>query len=340
MLSRVADSIFWMSRYIERAENVARFTDVNWHLILDSASGQDEQWQALLNTTGDHEGFAKRYGKAGRENVIQFVTFDTANPNSIISCLRFARENARTSRDVISTEMWEQINSFYLMMKDAAAGKQVMEAPYEFFKQVRIASQLFVGISDATMSHGEGWNFCRVGRFLERTDKTSRILDVKYYLLRPPEAGGGALVDDIQWAAVLNAASALEMYRKRHRRIAPEKVVEFLMLDPEFPRAVLYCVKNAESALLNIIGEPRGAYNCLPAEQLGELYSELSKAEIQNIIITGLHEYVDALQTKLNGIGEAVHETFFSMEKAPVMQSQSQSQSTGQTQSQSQTPPV
>src|SRR5258708_3448962 len=236
MLSRVAESIFWMSRYIERAENVARFIEVNWHLVLDSGTTEEEQWHALVGTTGDHEIFAKSYGVCTRENVIQFLTFDRANLNSITSCVRAARENARSVRDVISCEMWEQINSFYLMLNDAAASSKAADSPYDFFNQVKNASHLFLGVTDTTMSHGEGWNFCRLGHLLERCDKTSRILDVKYYMLR--SRTGDA--DGIQWAAVLKSASGLEMYRKRHRQITPERVVEFLLLDPELPRAARY----------------------------------------------------------------------------------------------------
>src|SRR5437016_5785305 len=136
MLSRVADAMFWMSRYIERAENVARFVDVNWHLILDSSTKEEEQWMALVNTTGDSEDFIKHMGKATRENVIKYLAFDKSNSNSIFSCVRAARENARAIRETISSEMWEQINTFYLMMNDSASGDKALESPYDFFSKV------------------------------------------------------------------------------------------------------------------------------------------------------------------------------------------------------------
>lgn len=317
MLSRVADSMYWMSRYIERAENVARYVDVNWHLILDSSTKEEEQWMALVNTTGDRETFIERHGKATRENVIQFLTFDTANPNSIFSCVRAAREGARSIRDTISSEMWEQINTFYLMLNDSASGDKALESPYEFFSKVRLASHLFVGVTDTTMSHNEGWNFCRLGRYLERTDKTSRIVDVKYYVLLPNVNDNGInSLDAIQWAAVLKSASAMEMYRKRHRQILPDRVVEFLLLDREFPRAALQCVIAADEALHEITGTSRGMHECLAERRLGMLCSELIYADVHDILATGLHEYVDRLQTKLNGIGEAINETFFSMKHA------------------------
>src|SRR5581483_1517949 len=182
MLSRVAESIYWMSRYVERAENVARFIDVNLNLMLDSSS-EGQQWQPLVNITGDDETFGKRYSEPTEQNVIQFLTFDKENPNSIISCLRAARENARSVREIISSEMWLQLNQFYLHVNSAAATGKLVDSPHDFFSEVKLASHLFTGITDATMTHGEGWHFSQLGRMLERADKTSRILDVKYFIL-------------------------------------------------------------------------------------------------------------------------------------------------------------
>src|ERR1043166_7465448 len=159
MLSRVANSIYWMSRYTERAENVARFIDVNLQMMLDLPSGSREQWQPLVIITGDDARFAARYESPTRENVIQFLVFDAENPNSIVSCLRAARENARSVRDAISPEMWEQINTCYLMVNSAALDKRIRSSPNNFFSEVKKASALFDGMTDATMLHGEGWHF-------------------------------------------------------------------------------------------------------------------------------------------------------------------------------------
>src|SRR6266851_6271298 len=242
MLSRVADSIYWMSRYVERAENVARFIEVNLQLMLDAPSGEDQQWEPLVNTTGDGEAFTKRYGEATQQNVIQFLTFDAENPNSILSCVRAARENARSVREIISSEMWEQLNEFYLLVNSAAANVGSLRDPHELFASVKMSSHQLAGVTDATMTHNEGWHFSRLGRQLERADKTSRIVDVKYFLLLPTVADVGTTSDDIQWAAVLRSASAFEMYRKRHGRISPDRIAEFLLLDRDFPRAIHYCL--------------------------------------------------------------------------------------------------
>ncbi|HJY80378.1 MAG TPA: alpha-E domain-containing protein [Candidatus Binatia bacterium] len=314
MLSRVADSLYWMSRYIERAENVARFIDVNLHMMLDLPVGAAEQWGPLVITTGDDLPFAERYGTATREKVIQFLTFDKENPNSIISCLRAARENARSVREIISSEMWEQVNTFYLMVTDSAAGEQVEEAPYEFFREIKMASHLFEGLTNATMSHSEGWHFCRLGRLLERADKTSRILDVKYFILLPSVADVGTPFDDIQWAAVLRSTSAFEMYRKRYHHLTPDHIVDFLLLDREFPRSIHYCLIKADESLHAVSDSPVGTFRN-PAEQyLGQLRAELAYAHVQDIITGGLHEFLDAFQTKLNVVGDSILATFFALQ--------------------------
>jgi uncharacterized alpha-E superfamily protein len=314
MLSRVADAIYWMSRYVERAENVARFVDVNLNLALDFPEA-GEQWSPLVATTGDHELFGKRYGKgeASRDNVLHFLTFDKDSPNSIINCLALARENARSVREIISSEMWEQVNNAYLMVIDAARSRMALEATHDFFSAVKQASQLFVGITYLTMSHNEAWHFCRLGRLLERGDKTSRILDVKYFMLLPQPTDVGTTLDALHWGALLRSASAFEMYRKRHGAITPAKVVEFLMLDRRFPRTVRYCLAKGERSLHAITGAAIGTWSNGAERELGRLNAELSYADTKEILARGLHEYIDDLQLRLNYVSQSVYETFFAM---------------------------
>jgi uncharacterized alpha-E superfamily protein len=326
MLARVADSIYWMSRYVERAENVARFIEVNLNLMLDLPIGSAQQWQPLVETTGDAAEFARRYGTATQRNVIQFLTFDQENGNSIRSCLRAARENARSVREIISSEMWEQLNEFYLMVNSADAGSQT--DPQDLFASVRMAGHLFTGVTDATMTHNEGWHFCRLGRMLERADKTSRILDVKYFLLLPTAADVGTTSDDIQWAAVLRSASAFEMYRKCHGRIAPDRVVEFLLLEKEFPRAIQYCVGRARESVHAISGTPLGMFRHPVERLLGELTTELAYARVEAIIAAGLHEHLDRLQTKMNQVGNGISETFFAARGAPPVRKKAKGRTT------------
>jgi len=315
MLSRVADAIYWMSRYVERAENLARFVDVTHNMSLDMPVGSSEQWGALIQASGDAELFEQKYGEANRENVVQFLTFDRDCPNSILSCLATARENARSVREVIASEMWEQLNQFYLTVRDAARG-DALSTPYEFFQQVKNASHLFVGITLATFAQGEGWHFARLGRMLERADKTSRILDVKFFLLLPRVKDVGRPIDDLQWTAVLRSVSGFEMYRKRHRGITPERVVGFLVLDRRFPRAIMHCLEVANRSLHAISGSPEGTFWNLAEKRLGQLRSELAYVTVEEIIGAGLHEFLDSLQTKLNGVGDGIFETFIAMEPA------------------------
>ncbi|HEX4342515.1 MAG TPA: alpha-E domain-containing protein [Verrucomicrobiae bacterium] len=311
MLSRVADSIYWMSRYVERAENVARFIDVNLNQMLDSPSGEDQQWQPVVNITGDHEDFEKKNPRgASQQNVIHFLTFDDENPNSILSCLRWARENARSVREIISSEMWLQLNTFYLMVKSAGESGKGFESPHEFFTEVKLASHLFNGIMDSTMTQGEPWHFSRLGRMLERADKTSRILDVKYFILLRSAADVGTPQDDVQWIAVLRSASAFEMYRKRHGRISPKCIAEFLLLDSEFPRAIRFCLNSARDSLHAISGTPIGTYRKPVEKLLGQLCSDLAYANMDDIMSGGLHEYLDMLQTKMNQASTGIYERF------------------------------
>ena len=305
-----------MSRYVERAENVARFIGVNFQLTLDNPSASDQQWLPLVNTSGDHEDFAKRFGAPTQENVLHFLITDPKNPNSILSCFRAARENARTVREIISSEMWLQLNKFYLLMNAAANDRRSLESPQELLEEVKLASHLFSGITDSTMTHGEAWHFCRLGRRLERADKTSRILDVKYFILLRSVADIGTPFDDIQWAAVLRSASAFEMYRKRHGRISPRNVVEFLLLDREFPRAIQYSLTGARDSLHAISGTPLGTFRHPPEKLASQLCSELAFAEVDEIIDAGLHEYLDELQNSVNQIGAGIHDTFFAF-KSP-----------------------
>ena len=320
MLSRLADSLYWMSRYVERAENVARFIDVNMWLSLDLPVGYQEQWSPLISTTGDDALFAKHYEIPTKRNVINFLTFDTRNPNSILSTITAARENARLARQYISLETWERVNRFYLAIQNGArSAARGFEPGQDFFSDVMSSSHLFLGTIYATMSHNEGWHFCRLGRLIERADKTSRILDTKYYLLLPSLDAVGTPYDDLMWAAVLRSTSALEMYRKRFHQISPDRIVEFLVLDREFPRAIHYCIVSAETCLHAISGTPIGTFGN-PAEQLlGRLCAELNYVQVREIIKRGLHEFLDDIQTHLNMVGDAVENSFFALQPVPVV---------------------
>ncbi len=311
MLSRVANSIYWLSRYIERADNVARFVSVNLDLMLDSDVGQEQQWQPLVNTSGDHKDFERRYGEATQENVIRFLAFDEENPNSVLSCLRSARENARQVREIIASSMWQQLNEYYLFVRDAAAQPDRIESLNRYFLQVRRGASTFMGMTDSTMTRGEPYQFSKLGRMLERADKTSRILDVKYFILLRSIAEVGSPIDHIQWSAVLRSASAFEMYRKQYGAISPYRVVDFLLFSHDFPRAVRFCLDKAHESLRAITKTPAGHVRTDLERILGALCSDVTYTQSSEVIESGLHEYLDDLQDRLNQVGTEVHQTFF-----------------------------
>ncbi len=316
MLCRVAESVYWMSRYLERAENVARFVLVNLNLSLDmpgnaGTRSNSAQWWPLVVSNGDDQLFLQRYDNFTRANVIHFLTFDRDNPNSILSCLAAARENARVIRETISAEMWEHINNCYLIVRDYGGLSAVLDNPYGFFSQINVWGQQFGGITDATMARGQGWHFSQLGRCLERADKTSRLVDVKYFILLPSPADVGSPSDDIQWLALLRSASALAMYRQRHGRVAPAHVVELLILDRDVPRAVLFCLERARESLHAVSPTRYGEEGNVAEQLLRHLHADLAHAKAEEIISGGLHEFVDDLQRRLNRICDAVYETFF-----------------------------
>jgi len=311
MLSRVANSVYWMCRYIERAENVARFISVNLNLLLDLPLEEGHQWQPLISITGDRELFEQNYDSCTQENVIKFLTFDRNYPNSIISCLQAARENARSVREVISTEMWEQLNRFFIEVKEAENSGFAQNDPHKFFLMVKMRGHMFTGLLYSTMSHGEAWHFARMGLMLERADKISRILDVKYFILLPEAEYAGAPYDNIQWAAVLKSVSAHDMYRKIFHRISPKQVADFLIFDPEFPRSIRHCIANAIFSLHKITGTPQGSARNRAEKILGRLQADLDYTDIDEVIEFGMHEYLDSLQVRLNQVGEEISTTFF-----------------------------
>ncbi len=310
LLSRAAEAVYWMARSIERAENVARFIDVNLHLQLDLPLEPAHEWQPLIDTSGDAAVFRERHGKAKKTNVIKFLVWDADNLNSITSCLRAARENARSVREIVSSEMWEQVNSMYLGIQSQRAIAD-SERLAEILRGIRLGCHMFEGMTNATMSHNEAWYLLRLGRRLERADKTSRILDVKYFMLLPSANAIGTPYDDIHWSAVLKSVSGFEMYRKKHGRITPRNIVDFLVLDLEFPRAIRHCLRGADESLHAITGTPMGSCEFPSERSLAPLRAELDYTSVDRIISQGLHEYLDDLQARMNAIDENLGRDFF-----------------------------
>ena len=310
MLSRVADSLYWINRYVERAENLSRFVEVSEAMALDCPPGSAEPWQPLIDASGDRALFDQLYPSGGPDQVVEFLVKAEANPSSIVNCIALARENARQIRDVITTEMWEQINGLYWTLLESESFWH--QPPQEQLREIRRGCQLFYGITDATLSRDLSWQFSRLGRLIERADKTTRILDVKYFLLLPsPEEVGGVL-DELQWISLLRTAGAYQMFRQSQQGvIAPRAVAAFLLLDPSFPRSVRYCLDRIHETLQVVAASPvpgkPDALECLS----GLTRARWSYTGIDELIAGGLHEAIDALQQDLNNLHELIHSRYF-----------------------------
>lgn len=314
MLSRVAESIYWMGRQIERAENHARFLEVTLHLILDQPENLVDPWDPLVRVTGDEEWFKKKYGLPNQESVVQFLAFDEEYPHSMITCLRAARENARGVREKLSSEAFEQINEFYHFVNDASSNES-LDRNSQFFDEIRQQTLLWSGILSSTMAQDTAWHFANLGRMLERADKTSRILDVKYFNLLLSVEHVGTAIDDLQWSALLLAISGVEAYRRDYHSIDLENVITFFLFNKTFPRSVLHSVASAGWSVGEIdeastAGTPRAS-----SQQIGELKHRLSFTEVKEVLAGGMHEFVDGLQRDLNAIGNTLVDDYF---QAPV----------------------
>ena len=310
MLSRVADSLYWINRYVERAENISRFLEVSEAMALDCPPGSAEPWLPLVDACGDRQRFDQTYPARSPRDVVSFLLLDRDNPNSIVSCIASARENARQIRDVITTEMWEQLNDLYWSVQDGEALWQ--EPDQEQLRNIRRGCQLFYGTTDVTLSRDEAWLFSQLGRLIERADKTSRILDVKYFLLLPAPTEVGGVLDELQWISLLRSAGAYQMYRQSMQQaIAPASVARFLLLDPIFPRSVRFCLQQINDTLQQIQLKPQSG----PPDDLeclrGQVLAKWSYVRIDALIERGLHEAIDQLQTDLNQLHQLIHNRYF-----------------------------
>ena len=318
MLSRVANSLYWMSRYIERAENIARIVDVNLQLLLDLRNLDEIRLGTIgcqsCRAPGMMLSFLNSTPSRTRPGVTDFLTFRADNPNSILSSVTLARENARMVRDQITIEMWEEINRLYLFLRSTQARRVWKSSPQEFFQEIKSSSLYFQGLTDATIPRNEGWNFMQAGKYIERADKTTRILDVRHASV--PAKGLPAAANQsetLEWTAVLRSCSAWDTFRQSNRaEVDPRRVAEFLILSEDFPRSVRFCMSAFDSALRRLSGVPEGRYSN-PGEKLsGRLLAELQFSSVEDVFEPGLHDYLDVLQQRFNDIGEALFATYIS----------------------------
>lgn len=333
MLSRVANLIYWIARYLERAENTARIVEVNAQLVLDLQSHQDADdpraWEPLVFVTGSDEKFHELYGEKVTERaVIEFMLFDKRNPSSVLSCINSARENARCIRDQLSAELWESINTFYLRLKDDDFTRYAQLGAADYLAWIKTQTQLFHGVADAMIPRSGGWWFYDLGRHLERADNTTRILDIKYFMILPSLQAVGSALDMVQWASVLRSCSAFEAFRRSRRGdLDLSGVVDYLIRDTSFPRSVRYAVTEVERCLLRIGGSEGHPAVATTHSLVHSLREDLAAADTKAIIAAGLHEYLDNIQLRIENIHEAIQAAYIDLGRQPAAQGQSQSQS-------------
>jgi uncharacterized alpha-E superfamily protein len=308
MISRVAEHCYWMSRYLERAESTARILEVNQALLLDFSVPTGQQWEPLLIISGVGGKLEQNDG----QSVQNFLTWDEDNPISIASSLAAARENARIIREVISTDMWERINYYYLWLHSPAAQDLFERNRSEFYNQIKRINQLVLGIAEGTMSHGETWEFYLLGKYLERSIQTARILDVKYHLLLPRLDDVGTPVDNAHWTAILKSCSAYEPFLKQRLLGDPgHAVADFLIFDRLFPRSVRFCLHQCRVRVHAISGRPLAQPGNEVEHALDALLRWVNLIKIDDFVRAGLHEELTRVINRIHEVGDAIHRTYF-----------------------------
>jgi uncharacterized alpha-E superfamily protein len=315
MLSRVADALYWMSRYLERAEHIARLLDVCFHQELDLhgvvAGPQELQWTSLAAILQQQIPERTRSTLAPRVTISQWLTFDLENPDSILSCVARARANARSVRGSINAQVWRELNKLYLLLIDPVFMSDAGESPHEYYQAVERGSCLFHGIFDATLNHDEGWQFIQLGKYLERAEKTLRILDIQYQLLQDLDNPTDLPLANLLWGAVLHDCRAYEGYQRIYvGRIEAERVVEFLLLHPEFPRSVRFCLEGAAAALAAIEGLTPGRKLSEADRELGLVLGELRFRNLDQILTGNLHLFLNSLLKRCGSVSRALQERF------------------------------
>jgi uncharacterized alpha-E superfamily protein len=312
MLSRDADSMYWIARYVERAEHVARILLVNSNLLMDvgdlAPTLQQRQWRSILEIMRLDELPPSREVLAKR--IQHYMTFSTDNPSSLINCLSRARENARAIRESISAEMWECLNMLYWSIQADDAKQRFEDASEEFYRSIMAGSMLFQGVSDQTLAHDQRWNFAQLAKYLERTDITARLIETKFGILKSAELE--AAIRNIHWMAVLRSCCSIETFRRNYvGDLDPLRVASFLILQKSFPRSIRYCVEQAHAAI-SAIREASNLKGVDPAERiLGRLSTQLEYAEITEIVATGVPAYLQHIQTSIAEAAVAVQKSYF-----------------------------
>jgi len=311
MLSRVAESLYWMSRYLERAEHTARLLDLNLNLMLDQAPDPDGlRWPRLLESLMV---VLPARAKTDAYSMAQVLTFDAKNKASIIGCMNAARENARQVREQISSEMWEELNQLYLQIKRAGASKKWQASPHLFFRSVKEGAHLFQGITDSTLSHSEGWHFIQVGRFIERASATAALLEAHVGELYEPVDSEAERSDYLDMVGLLKSCTAFEAYCKVYTAdLSPDRIAEFLLLNSDFPRSVRFAAEMIQTALNEIAELAETRKNGRANRLAGRLRAALSFSQIDEIMGGGLRPYLNDIQRQCAQIHTAIYQQYVS----------------------------
>jgi uncharacterized alpha-E superfamily protein len=328
LLARYAESLFWMARYLERVENLARLVDVTQ--TFESPGHEAESWLAMIRINADEEQFAKAGLPPTADNVKRFYLLDRSNPTGIPNSLEAARTNARTLRPLISTEMWMQMNVFHRDMLSIQEDELQGDRLSRLCSRIKEGIQAHTGITEGTFFRDQGWDFYQLGRLIERADQTTRLLDIRYHLLVPGGTEEALLAELTQWGGVLRAAAGYHAFRRvAPPGFTPADVVAFLLRDSSFPRSVALCVEQMEDHL----GQLRSRYGLrgtvAALERVEELRAGLLGRPIEKIIADGLHNFLDGVQRDLIMLGAEIGTAFF-RDWRPLLETQSQSQSQGE----------
>ena len=315
MLARDADAMYWMARYVERAEQVARLLQVNANLLIDVGDLdprlQNRLWQDILTIVRLPD-LPEDPDRPVGPRVQQSLTFDEKNPNSLVSCLIRARENARGIRENISAEMWESLNTLYLAIRSEEARHRYEESPDAFYRSIMTGSMLFQGLTDQTLAHDQRWHFAQLAKHFERADVTCRVIETKHWVLSSNESLADSAIRNLNWMAVLRSCCSIEAYRRGYLGdMEPMNVVSFLLLERSFPRTVRFCVHQAYAASSQI----RSGINTTGVDAaervLGRLDAQLEYAEMDEILAQGLPAYLEGIQNAVAEAAMAVQKAYF-----------------------------
>ncbi|MFD1331320.1 alpha-E domain-containing protein [Methylopila musalis] len=311
MLSRTAENLFWLSRYVERAESLARILEATQRLasLPVAYAGSTNEWESALAAAGALQAFAEKHEEATAETVVDYLVFDTGNPSSVVNCFEVARHNARAVRTALTMEMWETINGAWLELRRRPDRKLLGEELTRFLGWVKEVGLRFDGSASRTMLRNDIYSFSRLGMLLERADNTARILDVKYHLLLPEETKVGGGLDYYQWSAILRAVSALNSYHWVYRQsLKPWLIADLLILNDQMPRSLAACYNDMTRHLDDL---SRGYGRQGPSQRIARATrARLENAKIEEIFQTGLHEFVTSFISDNNRLGSAITEQY------------------------------